>query len=616
MATGMVYLDAQGNPVDESLYNDWRSWNASQSGDSPNFDDRFNNSPVGNWTARTQQQQLYADVASGKVKLSPDQFDTLFSNEDLGMSQFEFSQLPPEIQQQARSNPQLFMQSVLSNTSNKDHGDLLSIGAEGGYSDYQTAQWGAGGLTPDQSKYMQIQEEPNWGLYVMLAAMGGLAAAGMGAFGAAAQNAVMGIESAGAALGVAPEALSTMATTGGGSFVPSAATNGMLGVNALNVGAAAPLMSSELSTALAAGGLSAAEVGQILTMPAMAEMSAAGLSTSQILQQVATNPALQTAVKAVAPSALSKLVSGITGGSGSGGFDLGNMITGGANLAYQNKLSQEGIDFAKQTAEGGKFTPYSINSGMGRSYVDPATGEMVSELAPEWQGAQDTLLNSFEGNMQYASMDPMEASQYAYNMGSNLNAYQDEQNRLGLENRLLSQGMLGSTGGANQMRSLYDSMNQRDLGREAQSLQLGQGMLDSYQRRGLAAYQPAWNTQQQFASQIGQSGTLGGQQAAGNQWGLNQINDAYSDRTKMLSGAATSMANNPQMSSGINNIAGWGLNALGNYFGGGTTFTQDGNTWQNGTDLSQFNFDPNASFQYDGNTWSGGVDPSQFYMDY
>jgi len=299
----------------------------------------------------------------------------------------------------------------------------------------------------------------------------------------------------------------------------------------------------------------------------------AGTGGSSITSFLAS-PAGKTALKGAA----SVITSGLGGGGGSGGSNWGNVITGGANLAYQDSLGKQAVDDAKQLASGLKFTPYNISSGMGRTYVDPATGEMKSELSPEYQAMQNTLGDSFYGNMQYATMDPMQASQYAYNMGSNLTAYQDEQNRLGLEDRLLAQGMLGSTGGGHQMRALYDSMNQRDLGREAQSLGLGQDMLTQYQNRGLAAYQPMLNTQSQFGNQINQSGQLGGQALTGQKYGADMINNANLGRMKMQSTAATGFANNPAVSGGINNL----VNGISNWdwTGGNYSVPDAAYSWQ------------------------------------
>lgn len=429
------------------------------------------------------------------------------------------------------------------------------------------------------STNMKQYEKVDWGLYLTLAAMGGVAAAANGAFGAAAQQTVMGAEAAAAAQGVPAITLAESAAGAGATTYPLTSTG-------LAAGAAAPT-----GTALSAGATGAGLFGT-------------GITGSQALSGA-------------------KLAAGVAGAMGVGGssgkssgFDLGNMITGGGNLAYQNSLGNQAVQEAREMAPSMQFTPYSISSGMGRTYVDPATGEMKSEMSPEWQGAQDTLMDSFYGNMQYASMDPMEASQYAYNMGSNLNAYQDEQNRLGLENRLLSQGMLGSTGGASQMRSLYDSMNQRDLGREAQSLGLGQDMLNQYQQRGIAAYQPAWNQEMQFANQINQSGQLGGQAMQGNTNAANLINQANLGRMKMNSTAATSFANNPSLSEGINNLWDAGANMVGDWWKGGYTGGEDFNkAYQNSPNYSQQDWSALVGNPQSYTDWSNttfGMNPNTF----
>lgn len=429
---------------------------------------------------------------------------------------------------------------------------------------------------------MKQYEQTDWGLYLMLAAMGGLAAAGSGLLGPAAQAAVTGAEASGMATQAA-----------------------MLAEQYAGMGLSAE-QAAQMAAADIAGGTSG--MGSIMANNALGAIAATG-GTSGIVGGAGggiLGSGITGSQALTGAGIASRLIGGSQGGtsrSGGGGFDLGGMITGGANLAYQMGLGDQAVQEARNLAPSMQFTPYSISSGMGRTYVDPATGEMKSELAPEWQQAQGTLLDSFYGNMQYATMDPMMASQYAYNMGSNLNAYQDEQNRLGLENRLLSQGMLGSTGGANQMRALYDSMNQRDLAREAQSLGLGQQLLNNYQQRGLAAYQPAWNTQTQFANQIGQSGQLGGQAMQGSTNAANLINQANLGRMKMNSTAATSFANNPALSGGINNMfsgAGNLLSGLGNMNWGSDSWNWNPATSYDNTWTSTGNFDPNT---YDFQIW-------------
>ena len=70
-----------------------------------------------------------------------------------------------------------------------------------------------------------------------------------------------------------------------------------------------------------------------------------------------------------------------------------------------------------------------------------------------------------------------------------LYAQQTKRDRLGLENRLLSQGMLGSTGGASQTEALYNAQAQAAAGRDASRYQRAEGMQQQNYQNQLAALQ-------------------------------------------------------------------------------------------------------------------------------
>lgn len=506
-------------------------------------------------------RRLYADIAAGRKKLNANEFDTLLSNEGGLISKEEFAALPTSVQEQARQNPQLFLQSVMANQVNTQTNDLLSMGAQGGYSTLANTQWNPeSGLQFNPSDYTRVEDDIDPGSILV-----GAGIAGLGAWAFAPE--IFGAAGAGGG--------SSWGSLVGGGLTPGSGGAGLMpGVGGLGFTTAGA--GAEALGALGPGffaGETLAGAGDVLGVGGIGGGSAgvtgggAGVGGGGMLGTGITPSQLASGLKTA--GGVASVLGGGTGGA-SGGTDWGSLIGAGGNAALQNYLSNQQVDNAAKLAESIKFTPYNISSGMGRTYVDPATGEMKSELAPEWQNAQNTLMDSFYGNMQQANMDPMQASQYAYNMGSQLNAYQDEQNRLGLENRLLSQGMLGSTGGGTQMRSLYDSMNQRDLAREAQSLTLGQDMLNQYQNRALSSYNPAWNTQQSFANQVGQSGSLGGQSLQGQMAGANLMNNAFINRNDMLSQTGQNLFSSP-MFSGQNGLVNQGLNWLSGSGVGGTT---------------------------------------------
>jgi len=106
--------------------------------------------------------------------------------------------------------------------------------------------------------------------------------------------------------------------------------------------------------------------------------------------------------------------------------------------------------------------------------------------------------------------------------------------RLGLENRLLSQGMLGSTGGASQAEALYNAQAQAAAGRDASRYQRAEGMQQQNYQNLLAALQG------------GQSALTGGGAARQAQQGYHQQN--FANQLASLAGAGG-------LFTGIHNIA-------------------------------------------------------------
>ena len=106
--------------------------------------------------------------------------------------------------------------------------------------------------------------------------------------------------------------------------------------------------------------------------------------------------------------------------------------------------------------------------------------------------------------------------------------------RLGLENRLLSQGMLGSTGGASQAEALYNAQAQAAAGRDASRYQRAEGMQQQNYQNLLAALQG------------GQSALTGGGAARQAQQGYHQQN--FANQLARLAGAGG-------LFTGIHNIA-------------------------------------------------------------
>ena len=79
--------------------------------------------------------------------------------------------------------------------------------------------------------------------------------------------------------------------------------------------------------------------------------------------------------------------------------------------------------------------------------------------------------------------DPMAAGKKFYDMQKAIFAPEQEKDRLALESRLLSQGMLGSTGGAGRQEALRKAQSQQDLEAQYAGLDKAQQMISTYRGR-------------------------------------------------------------------------------------------------------------------------------------
>lgn len=123
---------------------------------------------------------------------------------------------------------------------------------------------------------------------------------------------------------------------------------------------------------------------------------------------------------------------------------------------------------------------------------DPETGHMVKrdislDLSEELQKEYDYKVGGPERQRAFIEQyqtDPDTAAQAYYDRYKQIVAPEQQQQRLGLESRLLGQGMLGSTGGAGQMQSLTQAQLMRDYQARTQADAQVQGMIDTYRTRG------------------------------------------------------------------------------------------------------------------------------------
>ena len=212
------------------------------------------------------------------------------------------------------------------------------------------------------------------------------------------------------------------------------------------------------------------------------------------------------------------------GGGGGGGGDGNGDAPGGPDFS-PNYPAGMPVGYEKYLKQWDKLMrranlPKSIGKGFGSDVG------MWQDMKGRWDQAQSQ-----------ADVDIGDVANYAAalrGVEEPLYAKQIRGERLGLENRLLSQGMLGSTGGASQAEALYNAQAQAAAGRDASRYQRAEGMQQQNYQNLLAALQG------------GQSALTGGGAARQAQQGYHQQN--FANQLASLAGAGG-------LFTGIHNIA-------------------------------------------------------------
>jgi hypothetical protein len=139
-----------------------------------------------------------------------------------------------------------------------------------------------------------------------------------------------------------------------------------------------------------------------------------------------------------------------------------------ADLAYQQSL------------------PWDVSGMFGSATFDEDGRAADIQLDPEMKALYDRLYGRAGGyaeQVEAMGKDPLAMQQKFYEEQKAIAAPGEEKDRLALENRLLAQGMLGSTGGASRMGELQTAQGMKDLVRRADAMSQSQQMLDLYRTR-------------------------------------------------------------------------------------------------------------------------------------
>jgi len=198
-----------------------------------------------------------------------------------------------------------------------------------------------------------------------------------------------------------------------------------------------------------------------------------------------------------------------------------NALTGSTSLS-DTATANTGLQTQTGTQGVGAFTG---QTGLGGSGYDPITGQFTGQLAqPYQQNVNQALAASTQGYGALTGQD------FNGTMGQRYNALEalQEQDRLqaqmNMEDRLYSQGRLGSTGGALQQNALLDAIAQQQMGNAnsafGQAMAQRQQFGDQAMQFGQAALQP----QQLSIQQLQAMGALA-PQVSQNQVATNNLSE-------------------------------------------------------------------------------------------
>ena len=158
-------------------------------------------------------------------------------------------------------------------------------------------------------------------------------------------------------------------------------------------------------------------------------------------------------------------------------------------------LAYKGADRAADATRGAyeaaaeAAMPWNTGGLFGAASFDPTTRTSLQTLSPELQSEYDAYMSSAgvnRGQVSALGADPYTAGKNFYEKQKALYAPEQEQQRLSMENRLLAQGMFGSTGGGQQMNALLDAQQQQDAQAQIAGLDKAQALVDTYRGRQAA----------------------------------------------------------------------------------------------------------------------------------
>lgn len=161
---------------------------------------------------------------------------------------------------------------------------------------------------------------------------------------------------------------------------------------------------------------------------------------------------------------------------------------------------------------GAAATPWGLMGPLGGVSFDPESKMGTATISPEIQESIVDRLLGRAGTQAEAitTYDPATAAQEYYQqyVAPDLLEAQ-ERERLGAESRLLSQGMLGASGGAERMRGILESQAVGRRGARAEAFQQSQQLLDAMRQREMADIAQAGTLLEAPTGLFGTGATIG-----------------------------------------------------------------------------------------------------------
>ena len=128
--------------------------------------------------------------------------------------------------------------------------------------------------------------------------------------------------------------------------------------------------------------------------------------------------------------------------------------------------------------------PWNVGGVFGATTFDPETRTSLQTLSPEMQAQYDASMASAASNRAQADalgLDPAAMGKQFYEQQKAIYAPEQEKQRLERENRLVAQGMFGSSGA--QMNALLDAQAQQDAQAQIAAYDKAQAIQDTYRSR-------------------------------------------------------------------------------------------------------------------------------------